>query len=264
MTKHPKAALLAVTMLALAPANARAASELISNGGFESGTLAGWTVGYSAGSNLCCYGEAQGTAVRSADGVLGAPIAGNFAAYGDFDGGNPANYALATNIWLRQAFIKTGQAASATLNFAFRFYGGQSQGYVNGYQGYSSVLQRTLTANFLDAGQSLDGQLYSFALPYDQYFVHPVQNVSLDVTALFNGLDNGTNYLDFNRYVPQYYTGAGYFELDGVSLSYISAVPEPASWAMMIAGFGLSGAMLRRHRRPSSGRSSALAVRSST
>lgn len=25
-------------------------------------------------------------------------------------------------------------------------------------------------------------------------------------------------------------------------------VPEPASWAMMIAGFGLTGAMLRRRR----------------
>jgi hypothetical protein len=28
----------------------------------------------------------------------------------------------------------------------------------------------------------------------------------------------------------------------------ISTVPEPASWAMLIAGFGLSGAMLRRQR----------------
>ena len=26
-------------------------------------------------------------------------------------------------------------------------------------------------------------------------------------------------------------------------------VPEPASWALMIAGFGLTGAMLRRRRR---------------
>ena len=26
------------------------------------------------------------------------------------------------------------------------------------------------------------------------------------------------------------------------------AVPEPASWAMLIAGFGLTGAMMRRRR----------------
>lgn len=31
-------------------------------------------------------------------------------------------------------------------------------------------------------------------------------------------------------------------------LSYSGAVPEPASWAMMIAGFGLTGAAMRRRR----------------
>ena len=31
-----------------------------------------------------------------------------------------------------------------------------------------------------------------------------------------------------------------------ITYSVISAVPEPASWAMMIAGFGLAGAALRR------------------
>jgi hypothetical protein len=34
--------------------------------------------------------------------------------------------------------------------------------------------------------------------------------------------------------------------LDDVS---ISAVPEPASWAMLIGGFGLTGAAMRRRRR---------------
>jgi len=27
-----------------------------------------------------------------------------------------------------------------------------------------------------------------------------------------------------------------------------AGVPEPATWAMMIAGFGMSGAMIRRRR----------------
>jgi hypothetical protein len=34
-----------------------------------------------------------------------------------------------------------------------------------------------------------------------------------------------------------------------VELTLGNAVPEPSSWAMMIAGFGLTGAALRRHRR---------------
>lgn len=35
-----------------------------------------------------------------------------------------------------------------------------------------------------------------------------------------------------------------------VSIEFASAVPEPSTWAMLILGFGLSGAMLRRKRKP--------------
>lgn len=39
------------------------------------------------------------------------------------------------------------------------------------------------------------------------------------------------------------------FGLDNIQLSYATlGVPEPATWAMLIAGFGLSGAALRRRR----------------
>lgn len=37
--------------------------------------------------------------------------------------------------------------------------------------------------------------------------------------------------------------------LDNVSFDVTAAVPEPASWAMMIAGFGLAGAAMRRKGR---------------
>ena len=40
--------------------------------------------------------------------------------------------------------------------------------------------------------------------------------------------------------------GGGGFALDNVTLN--GAVPEPASWALMIGGFGLVGASLRRRR----------------
>lgn len=41
--------------------------------------------------------------------------------------------------------------------------------------------------------------------------------------------------------------GGGGFELDNVVVN--SAVPEPASWAMMLIGFGAIGASMRRRRR---------------
>ena len=41
---------------------------------------------------------------------------------------------------------------------------------------------------------------------------------------------------------------AGGIYLDNVSVTTSGAVPEPATWAMMIAGFGLAGSALRRRR----------------
>lgn len=41
-----------------------------------------------------------------------------------------------------------------------------------------------------------------------------------------------------------FYNPAGYFLLDDVSV--IPAVPEPASWSLLLAGFGTIGAALRR------------------
>lgn len=39
-----------------------------------------------------------------------------------------------------------------------------------------------------------------------------------------------------------------HFSLDNLVASGVSGVPEPATWAMMIGGFGLTGGMMRRRR----------------
>jgi hypothetical protein len=42
-------------------------------------------------------------------------------------------------------------------------------------------------------------------------------------------------------------SGQNAFEFDSLAGS-LGGVPEPASWALMIAGFGAAAAMLRRRR----------------
>jgi hypothetical protein len=44
-------------------------------------------------------------------------------------------------------------------------------------------------------------------------------------------------------------TGSAFIE-DGVTVGPIGGVPEPGTWALMLAGFGLAGAVLRRRRAP--------------
>jgi len=58
----------------------------------------------------------------------------------------------------------------------------------------------------------------------------------------------------FSGYEHQPFVGAGNRMLTGTATydySYDASVPEPGSWALMIAGFGLAGTALRRRNAPS-------------
>ncbi|WP_243453765.1 PEPxxWA-CTERM sorting domain-containing protein [Sandaracinobacteroides saxicola] len=44
-------------------------------------------------------------------------------------------------------------------------------------------------------------------------------------------------------------TTDGFFAIDNLTIASAAAVPEPATWAMMIMGFGLVGVSMRRGRR---------------
>ncbi|HEX3366887.1 PEPxxWA-CTERM sorting domain-containing protein [Phenylobacterium sp.] len=63
-------------------------------------------------------------------------------------------------------------------------------------------------------------------------------------TVSFTATDAGTIKAHFRSFSTD---GVGPL-LDNVSVDVTGGVPEPASWALMIAGFGLAGAALRRRR----------------
>jgi hypothetical protein len=69
------------------------------------------------------------------------------------------------------------------------------------------------------------------------------QNYKVDTGAAGYNVNGDTSAYVFDHASPTTGVGRNFaFRISGV-------VPEPATWAMMIIGFGASGAMLRRRRR---------------
>ncbi|MEK7429367.1 MAG: PEPxxWA-CTERM sorting domain-containing protein [Pseudomonadota bacterium] len=60
-------------------------------------------------------------------------------------------------------------------------------------------------------------------------------------TAVVNGAPGSGNAIQFG-------TGSKYSSVRFGTIDLTSAVPEPATWALMICGFGLAGATLRQRR----------------
>lgn len=249
--------------LGLLAGPAFADTELVTNGGFETGDFTGWSVGYTPGQQPCCMGFWDtGTHVATSGANLSNALSGIYSAYGDWDGGDPSSpydYAADTDFWVRQALTKVADVTSATLTFQFQVAGGAyAQNPIPAiYNG--EILKRNVTANFRGADLSLLSNLYTYErelLTGAQPVTIPIQTITLDVTAAYNAMADGGFYLDFGRNIPQYFTGGGYFVLDTVSLKIGDAVvttppsgaPEPGAWALMILGFGGAGAALRQRR----------------
>jgi len=82
-----------------------------------------------------------------------------------------------------------------------------------------------------------------------------VDNQGEVTTFSGNALGNGQNRFGFQgingqsiRNFTISFTGGGVGDIRQIRLDEVIAVPEPATWALMIAGFGGAGALLRRRR----------------
>jgi len=204
-----KASAAAAALAAALLAQPAAAAEGIVNGGFDSGT-APWTT-----SGGLTFGLLGGHALLGFD--------GNFGAFGGT---------------LSQTF-----ATSADGMFEYAFDMGRGEGACG-----CNDVGLTFEAR-------LDGVLLSNALPT----FAGSNPLSTPLLSHYSGslqLDAGDHALTFTLTRQPTLFGRGpYFLLDSVQgvsrpdpVDPGPGVPEPTTWALMIAGFGLAGATLRRRR----------------
>ena len=209
---------MAAALLASVPATA--APNLVQNGSFENG-LANWTIGGSDAQGFApvaiFYNSASaypvgafGEAVTPDNSVSLSPDAvGERAAYFVTDLANAQS--LSQNIFLTPGRYEFGFSAYAPAN-----------GYSNaGDARFSATLLGSTIANYLvSSGPVTTWQAFNGQTTIQTAGIYAV-NFQFD-----------TN-LDPSKDVV----------IDRV---YVAAVPEPASWAMLLTGFGLVGASMRR------------------
>ncbi|MES2995013.1 MAG: PEPxxWA-CTERM sorting domain-containing protein [Patescibacteria group bacterium] len=111
-----------------------------------------------------------------------------------------------------------------------RFTIGGVTRYLDMIAGGTSITGTTITFNaFPDPDDALTMHMTSAAIP-------PLLTTPFGRTA-----GSGSGNVEFPN-------GYGYFSTYYVTNESLSAIPEPATWAMMIVGFGLAGSALRRSR----------------
>jgi hypothetical protein len=181
--------------------------------------------------------------------------------------------------WVGSGNIFTGPISGTITNGGFNVGGANVYGGAGGTGNFATVYNTTTiklsqAVNYAGLWASaIDGDfsntqgntvaLYSGDTLLGSFALMPLlRNVSSNYygnpNANFSGMDSGEPYAFFNfdsttkfDRVDIVQNGGGGFELDNITIGNIGAVPEPASWALMILGFGTIGALLRSSRRKS-------------
>jgi hypothetical protein len=189
-----------------------------------------------------------------AQGWVNSEGAGNGAAHSNntFTGNE---FGVRYNSWAA-FYIPTGVFTSAQLEVLADTYGVSTPNLINMYSvttSYSALANRTGgVAAYNDLG---NGSLYGFAnmlssLTTTNLGGTALQDINAAAGSIFVvGFTNAT----LNQQNPSHvdlgiYTNGGEDGHPTLTLGTAGAVPEPATWAMMIAGFGMAGVSLRRRR----------------
>ena len=219
-----KTLLSSVALLAtLSAAPATAATNLIANGSFEQG-LAGWTVVNNGQTNSDAQVIGYNQASAYPTGAFGEAVPT------DNNTSNPRFDAVGSNF----LYLST-DTGNNTLSQTVNLVGGVSYTFGFDYylpaNGYANPNNATLVA-------SLAGSEFA---RFDLGSQAATTWLYTSAARTFTASQSGAFTLSFS--------GNGYtakdVAIDRVFLAPTAAVPEPATWAMMIAGFGLVGGALR-------------------
>lgn len=129
----------------------------------------------------------------------------------------------------------------------YQNYGATS---LDAYKAFGQSKFISFTNPATDFSQAINDAIFgSFTIGEGAYDIF----TGLTVFAVTNSnpVNIEMNFLNTGTFGIQTAPGVTFSSDSGVLLTAgpVNAVPEPASWAMMIGGFGLIGGMLRRHRR---------------
>jgi hypothetical protein len=125
--------------------------------------------------------------------------------------------------------VITGLVAGQKYDLSFWWGGAQQQGYT----GPTTEQWEVSLGNETHSTAILDNANHGFTGWQKQTFTFTATGASEILSFLAHGTPDG---------VPPFSL------LDGVSMQAQSPAPEPASWALMIVGFGVTGVALRRRR----------------
>lgn len=208
--------------------------NLIVNGGFETGSLAGWTAVSSNADTGGCNSGWTVSGFGAATGCSGVsnPL-GSKAAYQSFDGYGPKTRTLS------QSFV-VPELGSALL----QFWDSYSFNIVLGKE-----LPRSLDVNIVSGG--VTENVFHFLSPVGfgtGYSAFTLQSVDL-TDVLFKHVGE-TVQLAFVTTIPETFSGPAGLGLDNISLNLtepVAKIPEPASLGLL--GLGLAGLSLIRRRK---------------
>lgn len=175
------------------------------------------------------------------------------------------NFAASTACLALGAALLAGQAGATTIDFTFKSAGtpvasgtfsyAAGQSGVLGYADLSafSVTLVGVTYNLAQVATLTDYAYFAYDTATNQFVANP--NVCGSEGCGFNELLGATSLAHDQGFffAPP---GQGFIEYttesingyDSVELGRAAGVPEPATWGLMIAGFGVLGAAARRRR----------------